>query len=179
MVTKPKPGKAKPEESPEVVEKIVEVEKPLDLTEKSPQELAELEAKIESQKIQNHLTEQEKQIKAVACPVCNRKLGLKPADYMKTGNLPEEIECKGCEKLLRVFINYRDDPQTSDADISVKSGGYVWETKIPPQWEDKHVVRWAEEEMEKLKENRSTLSINEQKLFRLLYLGLKKQKIIK
>jgi hypothetical protein len=46
-------------------------------------------------------------------------------------------------------------------------------------WTDKHVKRWAEEEMQAIKENRSTLKMNEQKLFRMQYLGLKKQKIVR
>jgi len=157
----------------------VEIEKPLNLSEKSPEELEDLQSKIESQKIENHLQEEEKRIKAMECPLCGRKLGLKPAKYMKTGNIPEEIECKKCEKLLTVSIIYKDDPETTNAEINIKPGNYAWETKLPVQWTDKHVTRWAEEEMLKIKENRSTLSINEQKLFRLLYLGLKKQKIIK
>lgn len=173
--------KAKAEEAstePEVVEKIVEVEKPLALEEKSPEELEKLQSDIESQKIQNHLKDEEAKIKAMACP-CGKKLGLKPEKYMKTGNLPEEIECKKCEKLLTVSIIYNDDPETSTAEITIKPGNYAWEVKLPSQWTDKHVVRWAEEEMEKLHGNRSSLSINEQKLLRVLYLGLKKQKLVK
>ncbi len=170
--------KNKEEETPpEMV--VKEVEKPLDLAEKSPKELEELQSKIESQKIENHLKEEEKRIKATTCPVCNRNLKLKPEKYMQTGNTPEEKECPGCEKLLRVFIDYKDNPETSTAEISVKSGGYVWETKIPGQWKEKHVKRWAEEEMSRILENKSSLSIEEQKLFRLVYLGLKKQKIVK
>ncbi|MDY9922788.1 hypothetical protein [Methanobacterium sp.] len=167
------------EESSEVVIKEVEVEKPLDLAEKSPEELENLQSEIESQKIQNHLQDEEARIKAMVCPLCGRKLGLKPDKYMKTGNIPEEIECKKCEKLLTVSVIYNDDPETTDAEITIKPGNYVWETKLPSQWTDKHVTRWAEEEMKKLPENRSSLSINEQKLFRLLYLGLKKQKLVK
>lgn len=166
-------------QEPEVVEKIVEVEKPLALADKSPEELEKLQSDIESQKIQNHLADEEAKIKAMACPLCGRKLGLKPEKYMKTGNLPEEIECKKCEKLLTVSVIYKDDPETSTAEITIKPGNYAWEVKLPSQWTDKHVIRWAEEEMAKLSANRTSLSINEQKLLRVLYLGLKKQKLVK
>lgn len=160
-------------------ELVKEVGNPLNLADKSPKELEELQSQIESQKTENHLKREEKRIKAIECPVCGRKLKLKPKRYMQTGNTPEELECPGCEKLLRVFINYKENPETSTADITVKSGGYAWETKVPGEWDDKHVKRWAEEEMARIKENRSALSIEEQKIFRLLYLAVKKQKIVK
>ncbi|BDZ68594.1 hypothetical protein [Methanobacterium ferruginis] len=163
---------------PEVV--IKEVEKPLNLAEKSPTELEQLKDQIEAQKVENHLEAEKKKIKALKCPACNTNLKLDPERYMKEGSIKDETECKKCEKLVTVGITYNGDPSILTAQIDgPRAGNFVWEVKKPVDWEDKHVKKWAEEEMSKLKENKSSLSINEQKLFRLLYLGLKKQKIVK
>jgi hypothetical protein len=89
------------------------------------------------------------------------------------------VECKKCEKVITVFINYREDPKLCTGDVTLKIRPYVWIGQPPTMWTDKHVRRWAEEEMHAIKENRSTLNMNEQKLFRMMYLGLKKKKIIK
>lgn len=176
---KEKPKAEKVQSEPKVVEVIKEVEKPLNLAEKSPTELAKLEEQIEAQKINNHLKSEKKRIEKVKCPVCNTNLKLDPEKYMKQGTIKEDIECKKCEKLITVTIGYDSDPASSTAKIEIKPGHYTWEVKKPSEWKDKHVLRWAEEEMEKLENNQSSLNPNEQKLFRLLYLGLKKQKIIK
>ncbi len=145
----------------------------------TPEELDELQTKINSQKVQNHLDAEAKRIKEISCPVCDTNLKLKPADYLKMGNKPEKLECKKCERFVTVYINYKEDPETSDADITVKSGGYPWATELPSTWEDKHVKRWIEEEEEKIKNNTSGLSVEGQKLFRMNLLALKKAKIIK
>ena len=175
------PETEKTEETPEVQEKIKEVivEKPLDLADKSPEELVELEANIKSQGIKNHLKAESQRIKDISCPKCGKNLGLKPEDYLKLGNLPESIECKECGILVRVYVNYQEDPSISTADILVKNAGYVWINQLPSTWEDKHALKWVKQEVEKLMKNQSSLSPDNQKLLRVQMVTLKKQKIIK
>jgi len=169
------------EETPEVQEKIKEVivEKPLDLAEKTPEELAELEANIKNQETKNHLKAESQRIKDISCPKCGKNLGLKPEDYLKLGNLPESIECKECEIIVRVYVNYQEDPSISTADILVKNAGFVWINQLPSTWEDKHALKWVEQEVEKLMNNQSSLSPDNQKLLRVQMVTLKKQKLIK
>jgi DNA-directed RNA polymerase subunit M/transcription elongation factor TFIIS len=169
------------EEIPEVQEEIVEkiVEKPLDLADKSPEELAELEANIKSQGIKNHLKAESQRIKDISCPKCGKNLGLKPEDYLKLGNLPESIECKECGILVRVYVNYQEDPSISTADILVKNAGYVWINQLPSTWEDKHALKWVEQEVKKLMNNQSSLSPDNQKMLRVQMVTLKKQRLIK
>jgi len=169
------------EETPEVQEKIKEVivEKPLDLADKSPEELAELEANIKSQGIKNHLKAESQRIKDISCPKCGKNLGLKPEDYLKLGNLPESIECPECEILARVYVNYQEDPSISSADITVINAGFVWINQLPSTWEDKHAIKWVEQEVEKLMKNQSSLSPDNQKMLRVQMVTLKKQKLIK
>jgi ssDNA-binding Zn-finger/Zn-ribbon topoisomerase 1 len=169
------------EETPEVQEKIKEVivEKPLVLADKSPEELAELEANIKSQGIKNHLKAESQRIKDISCPKCGKNLGLKPEDYLKLGNLPESIECPECEILARVYVNYQEDPSISSADITVINAGFVWINQLPSTWEDKHAIKWVEQEVEKLMKNQSSLSPDNQKMLRVQMVTLKKQKLIK
>jgi hypothetical protein len=145
----------------------------------TPKERQKLVEDIEKQNIKEHLEEEKQRIKDLECPNCGCNLGLKPKDYLKQDNLPVPVECKKCEKVITVIINYREDPTTTNADITLKIRPYAWISQPPTMWTDKHVKRWAEEEMQAIKENRSTLKMNEQKLFRMQYLGLKKQKIVK
>lgn len=162
-----------------IKEKIVEIEKPLNLAEKSTAELDKLEADIENQKIQNHLESERKRIEEISCKNCGNNLELQPEDYMKQNNTPFKLECKKCEKQQTITIQYTEPPETGTAIIEVKSGNYAWEVNDPSTWKDKHVQRWMEDEQEKLETNRSTLKPNEKKLFRVLQLLAQKQKIIK
>ena len=145
----------------------------------TPAERQELVEDIKAQNIKEHLEAEKQRIKDLECPTCGRNIGLKPENYLKQGNLPIPVECKKCEKIITVIINYKEDPTVSNADITLKIRPYAWISQPPTMWTDKHVRRWAEEEMMAIKENRSTLNMNEQKLFRMQYLGLKKQKIVK
>jgi hypothetical protein len=145
----------------------------------TPKERQKLVADIEKQNIQDHIEAEKQRIKNIECPNCGRNLGLKPENYLKQDNLPVPVECKKCEKVITVIVNYREDPTLCTADITLKIRPYAWIGQPPTMWTDKHVKRWAEEEMQAIKENRSTLNMNEQKLFRMMYLGLKKQKIVK
>lgn len=174
-VTETKPAEETPE--PEVI--IQEVKVPIPIEDLSEKELDEFQAQIEEQKINNHLKAEEQKIKDVACPVCNKKLGLKPGEYMKLDNKAQVIECPKCERLITCLINYNEDPSISNADITLKTGGFAWETQHPSLWEDKHAQKWAQEEANKMAENKGTLSLEGQKLFRVMQLSLKKQKIIK
>jgi len=178
---KPDETLEKVEETPIVQDKTEEktVEKPLNLAEKSPQELAELQANIRKQEQINHIKAEAKRIKELSCPKCGENLGLNPKNYMKQGNLPESMECKGCERLISVYINYKEDPTISKAEISTKAKGYVWINQLPSTWQDKHTIKWVEQEKERLLKNQSTLSPDNQKLFRVQLLILEKLKIIK
>lgn len=170
-----------PEDPVEKIENtIVEtVEVPITPENMSDQELDDLQAKIEYQKIQNHTNKEAERIRAISCPSCGTNLDLNPDDYMKKGNKPEKIECQKCERLNTVYINYKDEPESSEAEITVKPGGFAWATQLPATWKDKHVKRWVEDEAQKISENKSSLTVEGQKLFRMQYLALKKLKIVK
>ena len=137
---KPVETKEEIQEKPVVEEKIIEkiVEKPLDLAEKSPEELAQFQKDIKNQELENHIKAETKRIKDISCPKCGRNLGLNPENYLKKGNLPEVFECKNkkCESLVRVYVNYKDDPSISDAEITTKGVGYAWINQLPSTWED-------------------------------------------
>lgn len=142
-------------------------------------ELAQMQDQINAQQISNHLELEKQKIKDVTCPACDKALGLNPEYYLKTGNIPQIIECPKCEMLASVNIRYADDPSVAFAEITVKEQGYAWETQAPSEWTDTHAKRWAQEESKKLADAKSTLSPEGQKLFRVLQLSLKKQKLIK
>jgi hypothetical protein len=165
----------------EVVEEqpVEEVTPALKIEAMSDLELAQVQDQINAQQITNHLEQEKQKIESVKCPACDKALGLKPEDYLKTGNLPQIIECPKCEMLASVNIRYTDDPSLAYAEITVKEQGYAWETQAPSEWTDTHAKRWAQEESKKLIDAKSTLSPEGQKLFRVLQLSLKKQKLIK
>lgn len=159
---------------------IEESTQTLDVEAMSDLELASMQEKINAQKITNHLEAEKQRIEDTSCPSCGQTLGLKGEDYLKTDNLPQRIECPNCEMLSAVYVNYSNDPSIADANITVKPQGYVWETQAPSTWSDDHAKRWAQEESVKLAEGRSTLiNLENQKLFRVMQLILKKQKLIK
>ena len=162
-----------PEEPVEEVAPVLKIEAMSDL------ELVQMQDQINAQQITNHLELEKQKIKDVTCPACDKTLGLNPKDYLKTGNIPQIIECPKCEMLASVNIRYTDDPSVTYAEITVREQGYAWETQAPSEWTDTHAKRWAQEESKKLADAKSTLSPEGQKLFRVLQLSLKKQKLIK
>ena len=99
------------EETPVVQEKIVE--NPLDLSDQSPAELAELQVNIKKQELENHLKSEAQRINDLSCPKCGENLGLKAEDYMKRGNLPQSTECKRGERDISAYINYKGEPENS------------------------------------------------------------------
>ena len=174
------PQEAENEEEEVVEEQSVEEVTPaLQIEAMSDLELAQMQDQINAQQITNHLELEKQKIEDVTCPACDNALGLKAEDYLKTGNLPQIIECPKCEMLASVNIRYADDPSVAYAEITVKEQGYAWETQAPSEWTDTHTKRWAQEESKKLADAKSTLSPEGQKLFRVLQLSLKKQKLIK
>ncbi|MCE7699501.1 MAG: hypothetical protein K8E24_012090 [Methanobacterium paludis] len=162
----------KDEKPVKVVEKIVE--KPIRVEKLSRSQRAKLTEDIVRQDIQDHLNVERQRIKDVLCPECGKSLKLKPEDYLKTGNKPQRIECPSCERIIRVQIRYPGPVQTTSAEITTKSRGYAWATQHPSTWKDSDVEKWVEQEEKAFSKNRSSLSPESQKLFRVLSLVLKK-----
>ena len=137
---------------------------------KSPEELNKLEAEIQSSRIKKHLNEEEQRIKDICCPECGSNLKLKPKDFMIIDRRPAQIECKECERLVKVSVKYLESPETSDATINIRKGGYAWVSQPPASWKDKHAERYYEDEKEKLLAGTSSLSLEGQKLLRVMML---------
>ncbi|MBZ2166303.1 hypothetical protein [Methanobacterium spitsbergense] len=163
----------------ESTEEPVIVEKPIEVSDLSRTERLNLADDIKKQDIVEHLESEKNRIEAITCPVCRKKLGLKGEDYQNTDNKNEVVECSNCEQLVKVTVRYTGPIENTKAEISTKARGYAWETRNPGLWEDKHVLKYVKAEAVKLEENRSVLTEDEQKLFRVMLLLLKKAKVIK
>jgi DNA-directed RNA polymerase subunit RPC12/RpoP len=128
--------------------------------------------KLKTQKVENHLRDEANKIKAIKCPNCGKKLGLKPKSFMKKDGKAITVECE-CETLVYVLVDYRDSPETENARIVVKSKGHAWETQRPATWKDKHALKWYNLQVEAIKEDKCTLPEETQKLIRAFDAALK------
>ncbi|AEG18643.1 hypothetical protein [Methanobacterium paludis] len=169
----------------EVKEQVSGTEEVKEQVQKKPEkELSDAEIDLQIRqlkqvKIKNHLKDEEKRIKEIKCPKCGKNLGLKPEDYMQKGSKATTIECPKCEQLIYTLVEYHDEPEQTSARMATKSKGYAWETQAPGIWKDKHTLRWAKEESEKLENNASRLTEENQKILRVQALILKELKLIK
>lgn len=143
----------------------------------TPAEAERIQAIAESKKIEFHLKDEAKKIRAIKCS-CGNSLKLKPKEFMVTDkSKAKKIECSKCHRYTRVQIQYKGNPENTEAIIKIKAGNFAWESDVPGSLSDENLVKWIAEEEEKIKNNQSSfIRREEQILVRCINLALKKLK---